>query len=194
MDPPCQGSGRPASQSSRHRAHCNRGRPPRRGDRVHCQQLDHPRLVPGPSVSMMATGRMRPAAIALIFLLDPPENGQRRDMSAALSGRGRPMPYPFCPSPADTPGQANCRSIAGSRLTSPPAPRTPAARIRTWSTIEAVADRRRGAITLQQVPLGRAGTAPGNPRSAGHPHVRLVRAAAGSAHSFDREALYSSVS
>lgn len=39
---------------------------------------------------MMATGRLRPATIALIFLLDPPENGQRRDMSAALSGRGRP--------------------------------------------------------------------------------------------------------
>lgn len=152
------------------------------GTEVHCQQFDHPRLVPGPSGSMMASGRLRPVAIALIFLLDPPENGQRRDMSAALSGRGRPMPHPFCPSSAaDAPGQANCRSIAGNRLASPPALRTPAARIRTGSTIEAIADRRRGAITLQQVPLGRAGTAPGNSRSAGHPHVRRMLSRIGQA-------------
>lgn len=34
------------------------------GTEVHCQQFDHPRLVPGPSGSMMATGRLRRVAIA----------------------------------------------------------------------------------------------------------------------------------
>ncbi len=87
------GSGRPHRNQVERRAHCNRGRPPRRGNRG-ALSAARP-LVPGPSGSMMATGRMRPAAIALIFLLDPPESGQRRDMSAALSGRGRPMPPHF---------------------------------------------------------------------------------------------------